>query len=83
MKKLLTTRELKQNSELSYEALRLYVRRGWLDRPVLRSYGRGNGRGSTLWWPRSIVTQIEFIRTLQQVGKSVREISEILGVKIE
>lgn len=81
MKRLLTTKQVKQSAEISYEALRLYVQRGWIFKPALRSYGKGNGRGTTLWWPRNVITRIEFIRTLQQVGRSVSEISEILKVK--
>ena len=83
MSKLLETKRVKKLAGISSEGLRLWRKRGWLSEPVLRSYGKDQGSGNTLWWPSNVISQIEFIRTLKKCGKTVNEIDLLIKAERE
>lgn len=83
MKKLIKTETLKKATGLSYPTLKKYIRLGWIPQPRLQSFGKGGGRGSTMWWPAGIIFDLALIRTLKKCGYKDDDITKILrGEKI-
>lgn len=75
MSKTISTAEVVKQCSVSPEWLSGYVKKGWLPSPMLVSYAHG---GSSNWWPKNILSQISFIKTLRSCGKSTSEIHKIL-----
>ena len=74
---LVMTKDVLEGNEFSFSSLRNYVRLGWIDPPVLRSFN-GVKAGKSLFWRRSILTRLALIQTLKSLSKTDREITVIL-----
>ena len=79
---LIETQKILKMHRLSFPSLRKFLKLGWLPEPKLRSYDGARG-GRSLWWPRSVLSRLEIIRTLKNLKKTDVEITQILkGEKI-
>ena len=74
----LSTRQVLQSEQTSYESLNRYRKRGWIQEPMLGSYGKGGGKGCTLWWPVGVIFDLIMIRTLRKAGFNTNEIDNII-----
>ena len=74
---LVMTKNILEGHDLSFSSLRKYVRKGWISGPVLRSFD-GKSGGKSLFWKRSVLTQIALIKTLKDLKKTDNQISDIL-----
>jgi len=78
MTNLLTTNEVVKISKFSRATLNHYAKMGWIKKPTLRSYGPGQGRGSTHWWRRGVIADLVMIRMLKKAGKKNSQIDKIM-----
>ncbi len=72
----LTTGRLAKEAGVNIETIRYYERQGLLPRPPRKSSGYR-------LWPLDTVKRIRFIKHAQELGFSLREISELLSLRTE
>ena len=80
-KRLLITNKLVEISGYSSASLSNFIKRGWIEAPILQSYGKGKGRGRTHWWKRGVIADLITIKTLKKAGKTNQQIDEIFKEK--
>ncbi len=74
--RFLTTGKLAKDSGVNVETIRYYERRGLLPRPPRKTSGYR-------LWPSDTVKRIRFIKHAQELGFSLREISELLSLRTD
>lgn len=72
----LTTGQLAKNAGVNIETIRFYERRGLLDKPPRNQSGHRQYGGAD-------VMRTKFIKRAQSLGFSLKEIEELLKIKIE
>jgi len=72
---MLTTKQVEEAARIKSDTLRGHARRGWLPEPVFKSLGRG---GASLYWPKSVLAQLELIKILKKAGYRSQQIDTIL-----
>ena len=72
----LTIGELARQAHISVETIRYYERRGLIPPPPRRPSGYRQ-------YPHDTVTRIRFIKQAQQLGFSLREIRELLALRLD
>ena len=72
----LTTGQLAKEAHVNVETIRYYERRGLLPEPPRRESGYRQ-------YSQKDVTRIRFIKQAQELGFSLREISELLSLRVE
>jgi hypothetical protein len=78
MGKLLPTNSIVEMSGYSAASLKNFVDMGWIEPPILKSYGPGQGRGQTHWWKRGVIADLITIKTLKKAGKTNDEIDNLM-----
>ncbi|MFQ6104758.1 MAG: MerR family DNA-binding protein [Candidatus Glassbacteria bacterium] len=71
----LTIGQVAKEAGVNVETIRYYERRGLITRPPRPEYGYRRYPGDT-------VTRISFIKRAQELGFSLREISELLSLRV-
>ena len=72
----LTIGKLAKQSEVNIETIRYYERRGLIPKPPRRESGYRQ-------YPRDTVTRIQFIKRAKELGFSLREILELLSLRVD
>jgi len=75
--KPLTIGEIARQATVGVETIRFYERRGLVERPL-----KPKGAGYRVY-PEDVVKRVRFIRQAQEIGFSLREIQELLGLKAD
>ncbi len=76
MKKSLTTGKLATSAGVGRETIRYYERKGLLDEPPRSHSGYR-------YYPPDAVDRLRFIRRAQELGFTLTEIRELLGLRID
>lgn len=74
--KHLTIGKLAKRAEVNVETVRYYERRGLIPRPPQRNSGYRQ-------YPQDIVARIQFIKRAKELGFSLKEISELLSLRVD
>lgn len=72
----LTIGQLAKEAQVNVETVRYYERRGLMPEPPRRESGYRQ-------YPRDSVARIRFIKRAQELGFSLKEISELLSLRID
>ncbi|GBE12011.1 mercuric resistance operon regulatory protein [bacterium BMS3Abin13] len=72
----LTIGKLAKQAKVNIETIRYYERRGLISRPPRRESGYRQ-------YPRDTVTRIQFIKHAKELGFSLREILELLSLRLD
>ncbi|GBE34469.1 mercuric resistance operon regulatory protein [bacterium BMS3Bbin06] len=72
----LTIGKLAKQAEVNIETIRYYERRGLIPKPPRRESGYRQ-------YPRDTVTRIQFIKRAKELGFSLREILELLSLRVD
>jgi len=72
----LTIGQVARNAGIGIETIRFYEREGLLEVPPRRSSGYRQ-------YPEHVVQRIHFIKRAQQLGFSLKEISELLALRVD
>ena len=76
MKKLRTKEIVKTG--YGYQSLKKFAERGWISKPILRHFGKGRGRGSSLFFEPEVIQQIELIKFLKNLRYSTSQIDKVI-----
>jgi MerR family copper efflux transcriptional regulator len=72
----LTIGQLAQRAHVGVETVRFYEREGLIEEPPRRSSGYRD-------YPLETVTRIVFIRRAKELGFTLKEINELLGLRVQ
>ncbi len=72
----LTTGQLAKQAQVNIETVRYYERRGLIPEPPRRESGYRK-------YPQNTVIRIQFIKRAQELGFSLKEISELLSLRFD
>lgn len=72
----LTTGQLAKQAQVNIETIRYYERRGLIPEPPRRESGYRK-------YPPDMVARIQFIKRAQELGFSLKEIGELLSLRLE
>ena len=75
MKERFTIGKLANASDVNVETIRFYERKGILEQP--------NKEGSFRYYPESYILKIRFIKRSQELGFTLKEAKELLGLRIK
>ena len=73
---LLTIGQVARHAGVGIETIRFYEREGLLEEPLRRPSGYRQ-------YPEHVVTRIHFIKRAQQLGFSLKEITELLTLRVD
>lgn len=73
---LLTIGQVARHAGVGIETIRFYEREGLLEEPLRRPSGYRQ-------YPEQVVTRIHFIKRAQQLGFSLKEITELLTLRVD
>ena len=71
----LTTGQVAKQAQVNIETVRYYERRGLIPEPPRRESGYRQ-------YPRDMVARIQFIKRAQELGFSLKEIAELLSLRL-
>jgi len=74
--KNLTIGKLAKRAEVNVETVRYYERRGLIPKPSLPGSGYRQ-------YPQDVVARIQFIKRAKELGFSLKEISELLSLRVD
>jgi MerR family mercuric resistance operon transcriptional regulator len=74
--KNLTIGQLAKNAEVNVETVRYYERRGLIPKPA-------RPRSGYRHYSQEIVARIEFIKRAKELGFSLKEVSELLSLRVD
>jgi MerR family mercuric resistance operon transcriptional regulator len=72
----LTIGQVARRAGVGVETVRFYERRGLLDRPARKGSGYRQ-------YPEDVVARLRFIKRAKELGFSLREIAELLALRVE
>ncbi len=72
----LTIGRIAQKAQVNVETIRYYERRGLIPKPLRRDSGYRQ-------YPQDTVARIEFIKRAKELGFSLKEISELLSLRVD